>query len=179
MQPEYIVLVDDNGKQIGTAEKYSAHHAHTPLHKAFSCYVFNDAKQLLVTKRASSKKVWPGVWTNSVCGHPMPEEATEQTIARRLQFELGMTAEGVRVIAPDYRYKTPPFNGIIENEICPVYLAHALGEPKPNPAEVEAYKWISWDAYVQELSSDTTDVFSWWSKDQLPHIRSQIEAFLG
>ena len=33
---------------------------------AFSCYVFDDDGLCLVTQRAWSKKVWPGVWTNSV-----------------------------------------------------------------------------------------------------------------
>jgi len=179
MQTEYVVLLDESGAEIGTAEKYGAHHANTPLHKAFSCYVFNDSKQLLVTKRADSKKVWPGVWTNSVCGHPAPAETTDNAIARRLEFELGMSADNLRVIAPHYRYKTPPCNGIIENEICPVYIAHALSNPAPNTDEVGAYKWMSWADYTQALANDTTDVFSWWCKDQLHYISGAIEAFLS
>ncbi|HSX16075.1 MAG TPA: isopentenyl-diphosphate Delta-isomerase [Candidatus Saccharimonadales bacterium] len=178
MKSEYVVLLDADGTEIGTAEKYSAHHADTPLHKAFSCYVFNDRNRLLVTKRADGKKVWPGVWTNSVCGHPAPGEPTEAAITRRLMYELGMAADNVRVVAPHYRYKTPPYNGIIENEICPVYIAHALGEPQPNPEEVADYKWVGWAEYTQALAADTDNTFSWWSKDQLQHIRTQIDALL-
>jgi isopentenyl-diphosphate delta-isomerase len=90
-----------------------------------------------------------------------------------------MTADKLQNIAPDYRYKTPPFNGIIENEVCPIYIAHALGSPKPNASEVGDYKWISWADYTKALAEDAADVFSWWSKDQLQHIRSQADAFLG
>ncbi|MEX0789777.1 MAG: NUDIX domain-containing protein, partial [Actinomycetota bacterium] len=67
---ELIVLVDEQGNPTGRAEKSSSHHLDTPLHLAFSCYVFDDRGRLLATRRANSKKVWPGVWTNSVCGHP-------------------------------------------------------------------------------------------------------------
>lgn len=59
---ELIVLVDEDGHEIGTAPKLTSHHLHTPLHKAFSCYIFDeDEGRFLVTQRALSKKVWPGV----------------------------------------------------------------------------------------------------------------------
>jgi isopentenyl-diphosphate Delta-isomerase len=36
---ELVVLVDEAGKEIGTAAKASVHHEATPLHRAFSCYL--------------------------------------------------------------------------------------------------------------------------------------------
>lgn len=164
---EEIVLVDRRGQPIGQTEKLAGHHAHTELHLAFSCYVFNDAGQFLVTKRADSKKVWPSVWTNSCCGHPAPGEAMESAIARRLQFELGMTVTDLTVLVPDYVYKTPPFKGIIEHEYCPVYAARATSVPQPNPAEVSEFKWMSWQQYINESQADEADAWSWWCKDQL------------
>jgi isopentenyl-diphosphate delta-isomerase len=175
MSAELIVLVDDNGRPIGSAEKLSAHNADTPLHLAFSCYVFNNKDELLVTRRAESKKVWPGVWTNSVCGHPAPDENMVDAIKRRLQYELGMAAQGFKLILPDYRYKTPSFNGIIENEICPVYFARTNGQPNPNPEEVADFKWLAWPEYVKQLEADQTDEFSWWSKDQLKQLKDQLK----
>ncbi len=172
MQAEQIVLVDQNGAPIGTAEKFSSHHADTPLHLAFSCYVFNDKGEFLVTQRAHGKKVWPGVWTNSCCGHPALGEDMVAAIKRRLDYELGMTAKDFQVILPRYTYKTPPFKGIIENEFCPVYVARATSEPQPNPDEVEAYKWMSWQDYVAAAEADTADIYSWWGKDQLKFIKN-------
>jgi isopentenyl-diphosphate Delta-isomerase len=162
---ELIVLLGEDGREVGTASKLASHHANTPLHKAFSCYVFNDRGQLLVTQRALSKKVWPGVWTNSVCGHPAPGETYEAAISRRARDELGMSLIDIAVALPDYRYKTPPFNGIIENEICPVYLARLGNGPAPNPVEVEAYKWMAWQDYLKALANDQ-DKYSYWAKDQ-------------
>ncbi len=170
MAQELIVLVDERGKPTGTAAKLPAHHAKTPLHLAFSCYVFNDRGQLLVSQRALSKKVWPGVWTNSLCGHLAPGETSVQAIKRRLKEELGMSAHHFQVVLPDYRYKTPPFKGIIENEICPVYAARATSEPKANPAEVEAWRWQDWADYAKALKDDAANEYSWWSKDQLKQL---------
>ena len=77
MTGEHVILVDAQGKPFATREKYAAHTSETPLHLAFSSWLFNNEGQLLVTRRALSKKAWPGVWTNSVCGHPQLEKATK------------------------------------------------------------------------------------------------------
>jgi isopentenyl-diphosphate delta-isomerase type 1 len=166
-QVEYIVLVDEAGNPVGKAEKWSSHHLDTPLHLAFSCYVFDGAGRLLVTRRALSKKVWPGVWTNSVCGHPQPGESMEEAISRRLQYELGMTADRLEVVLPAYRYVAPPYEGVVENEYCPVYLARAASDPRPNPEEVEAFEWMPWQEFVARARGDAENTYSWWCRDQL------------
>lgn len=174
---EYIVLVNEQGKPIGQAPKLASHHAHTPLHLAFSVYIFNATGKLLVTQRATNKKVWPRVWTNSCCGHPAPNESIQDAITRRVTYELGMSLSNLRVVLPDYRYQTPPFEGIIENEICPVFFANTSDEPKPNPLEVEAYQWLSWHEFCSQAQKDTNNMWSWWCKDQLKQLVSTPELF--
>lgn len=172
MTEEKVIFVNKNGKPTGeTGEKLTSHTDTTRLHLAFSCYVFNEAGQFLITKRAASKKVWPDVWTNSVCGHPAPGESMTAAISRRLNYELGMKAEAFQVLASDYIYKTPPFKGIVEHEFCPIYIARATTAVRPNPVEVEAYRWISWEAYVNEIEADKGNYYSWWCKDQLKLIK--------
>ena len=191
---EFVYYVDQYDTPTGeTSEKYAAHHAHTKLHAAFSVYVFNNKGQFLVTQRAATKKVWPGVWTNSCCGHPFPEESREDAIKRRLQYELGMTAKDLQIMLPNYTYKTPPFNGIIEHEYCPVYIAYAASEPVPNPTEVAQYYWMDWQDFVAAAENDNTDIarrdfmnavptgesrslgiWSWWCKDQLKQLKNHL-----
>lgn len=177
-----IYYVDKHDNPTGDiAEKYSAHSSDTKMHAAFSCYVFQNDGKFLVTKRADIKKVWPSVWTNSVCGHPAPHESREDAIHRRLSEELGMQAGEVEVILPKYIYKTPPYKGIIENEFCPVFIAKADMDPVPNPDEVSDWKWMTWDEYVSALESDSNDYenggenseaeWSWWCKDQLKQLK--------
>ena len=176
---ERIYYVDNNDQQIGESdEKLHAHHADTKLHAAFSCYIFNDKGQLLVTKRAETKKVWPDVWTNSCCGHPAPGESREDALKRRAQYELGLDLFSIQIVVAEYIYKTPPYKGIIEHEYCPIFIASSNGEPIPNPDEVSEYEWISWKEYVKRTAEDSNDytneenlpIWSWWCKDQLSYL---------
>lgn len=172
MAKELIVYVNEKGIPTGeTAEKLAAHTANTRLHLAFSSYVFNEQGELLVTKRASVKKVWPNVWTNSACGHPAPKESFESAIIRRLDYELGMTVSDITNIIPSYTYKTHPYNGIIEHEFCPIFAARANAQPKPNPQEVDDFRWISWSGFIREAEADKSDIWSFWCKDQLKVLR--------
>ncbi len=181
---ERICYVHPDGTPTGeTAPKLDAHTADTKLHLAFSSYIFNDDGLVLVTQRALTKKVWPGVWTNSCCGHPLPGESIESAISRRLQDELGMTATDLQPILPSYTYKAPPYNGIVEHEFCPVYFGRATSEPQPNPDEVMALEWLNWEAFIARTGQDGEDyalplgapgaaAWSWWCKDQLKQIQS-------
>ena len=167
---ELIVLCDAQGRPTGTAEKLAAHNANTHIHRAFSCYVFDAQGRLLITQRAAVKKVWPTVWTNSCCGHPVPGETDQAAIARRLDYELGMAADTPVSLVDNYTYKTPPYRGIVEHEFCPIYAVRTTQQPKPNPDEVDDFRWVTWDEYSALLKADDGDVYSWWCKDQLQHL---------
>lgn len=171
-QEEMIVLLNEAGEPIGTAPKLSSHHSNTPLHLAFSVYIFDSNGRVLVTQRAFSKKVWPSVWTNSCCGHPMPSETMTEAIQRRVLYELGMTVTDLRCVIPNYRYKTPPYNGIIENEVCPVYIAKSTDKPNPREDEIYNCKWMTWEALESEALGDNNNSWSWWCKDQLKQLCS-------
>ena len=127
---ELIVLVDEAGTEVGTAPKASVHHADTPLHLAFSCYVFDRQGRFLLTRRALSKLTWPGVWTNSCCGHPMPGESNERGAAPPAGLRAGPGADEVVELLPDFRYRAE-LDGVVENEICPVFGVRVSGEPTP------------------------------------------------
>lgn len=177
LSKELIVYVNEQGVPTGeTAPKLDAHTANTRLHAAFSCYIFDKMGRILVTQRARTKKVWPGVWTNSVCGHPGPSESNSDAIVRRALYELGAEVCDITIILPKYTYKTPPFNGIVENEFCPVYLAILASDLSPNPNEVGNYKWMNWDDFTSELLSDTIDTWSFWCKDQVKQFDDKILA---
>ena len=168
---ELIVLVDERGRRIGTAEKWSSHHGETPLHLAFSCYVFDADGRFLTTRRAVSKKVWPGVWTNTACGHPAPGERLADAVKRRLDYELGMAICDLRVVLADHVYRAPAFRGVVEHEFCPVFVAREAGAVRPNPVEVEDCAWVDWDGFVAAALADDRDTHSWWCKNQLRELR--------
>src|SRR5699024_9058456 len=66
---DHVVLVHPDGRPRGVAPRATVHDAATPLHLGFSCYVIRDDGHVLVTRRALGKRTWPGVWTNTFCGH--------------------------------------------------------------------------------------------------------------
>ena len=176
-ETEQIVFVDEHGQPTGeTGPKLASHTADTRLHLAFSCYIFRRRdNRFLLTQRALSKKVWPGVWTNSVCGHPAPGEAIEDAIRRRAKYEVGITdLQDIQVVLPEYRYKTPPYSGIIENEFCPVYIAYTDGELHINPDEVEMYRWLPWNEYAAMITDPANDsATSYWAKDQYKQLKDK------
>lgn len=141
---ERVVLLDESGRAIGTEAKATVHHAATPLHLAFSSYVIDDAGRVLLTQRAFSKPTWPGAWTNSCCGHPLPGEPAGTAVQRRLRDELGIVAAAIELVLPEFRYRAEMPDGVVENELCPVYRVRWSGEPTLNPAEVAAYRWVPW-----------------------------------
>jgi isopentenyl-diphosphate Delta-isomerase len=153
---ERVVLLDEAGRGIGTEAKATVHHAATPLHLAFSSYVIDDADRVLLTQRALGKPTWPGAWTNSCCGHPLPDEPAEKAVRRRLVDELGIVADEVDLILPEFRYRAEMPSGVVENELCPVFRVRWTGDPTPNPAEVASYRWVDW----QDLR-DIPDLSPW------------------
>jgi isopentenyl-diphosphate Delta-isomerase len=164
-----VVLLDDQHRPVGQLPKSQVHHGDTPLHLAFSSYVFDRDGRLLLTRRAPSKRAWPGVWTNSCCGHPLPGETLPAALVRRLADELGLRLLRAEPLLPDFRYRAVAPDGIVENEFCPVFAARVTGEPTPDPAEVLEFRWETW-ADVVDLVRVAPWAISPWAAVQIPRI---------
>ena len=162
-QVERVVLLAEDGRPIGTAPKHEVHHTDTPLHLAFSCYVFDPDGRLLLTRRAWSKRTWPGVWTNSCCGHPSPGEPADLAVSRRVRQELGIAITDLRAVLPDVRYRAVMEDGTVENEVCPVWFATCPdpGSLSTDPTEVVEHAWTDWDAFRQDVLGGGREVSPW------------------
>ncbi|TDV48939.1 isopentenyl-diphosphate Delta-isomerase [Actinophytocola oryzae] len=166
---EQVVLLDEQGRGIGVSDKATVHHENTPLHLAFSCYVFNPRGELLVTRRARAKKTWPGVVTNTCCGHPAPSEPFTGAVTRRLADELGLPAPEVDLLLPRFRYRAEMPNGVVENELCPVFRAVTDAVPSASPEEVDEVGWMSWPLFVSLVTGGELAV-SPWCREQVPQL---------
>jgi isopentenyl-diphosphate delta-isomerase len=165
---ELVVLLDEEGRAVGTADKVGVHHADTPLHLAFSCYLFDADGNVLVTQRALHKRTFPGVWTNSCCGHPAPGEALDDAVRRRVEQELGTTVTGLRLVLPRFRYRAEQ-DGVVENEMCPVFVGAAEGDVRPDPDEVGAARWEPWEEFRRGVLDGSREV-SVWCREQVAQL---------
>lgn len=167
---EEVVLLAEDGTAVGTAAKVEVHGTDTPLHLAFSCYVFDADGRFLVTQRAVDKPTFGGVWTNTCCGHPAPGEPIAQAVRRRVGQELGLELDALRLLLPRFRYRAVvehgPHEGTVENEMCPVFVGTTSGDPTPERSEVEAWEWAPWAAFRADVLSGRRAV-SLWCREQV------------
>jgi isopentenyl-diphosphate Delta-isomerase len=161
--PELVVLVDEDNTVLWTMPKSEVHGSNTPLHRAFSAFIFNHEKKLLLQQRSHVKKTWPLAWSNSCCGHPWLNESNIDAAKRRIKDELGMTVSWIEEASP-YRYQFSK-DGVMENEICPIHIGYTEDEPAINPNEVEEIEWISWTDFLEEIKNNT-DKYSPWCVEE-------------
>ena len=100
---------------------------------------------MLLTRRALDKRTFPGVWTNSFCGHPTPDESVNDAVMRRGRQELGLDIAELRCVLPEFRYRAVASDGVVENEVCPVFCGRAVGTVDADPAEIMDSAWVPWD----------------------------------
>ncbi len=175
-QPIMLELVDEDGNTIGTAEKLSAHQAPGRLHRAFSVFLFDDRGRLLLQQRALSKYHSPGVWSNTCCGHPYPDEPPFVAAARRTGEELGAAPLLLRE-AGRVRYNHPdPASGLVEQEYNHLFAGLIGTDLRPDPEEIADTAFVTPDE-LDKLRAERT--FSAWFMDVLDTARPTIREITG
>ena len=159
-----VVLVDKDNNELGIMEKSKVHTDNTPLHRGLSVFLLNSEGELLLQKRAKSKLTFPGVWSNSCCGHPQPGEEGIDAAKRHLRCELGIVDSKIFLVLPDYSY-TAKMNGVKENELCPVFVGFSDEQIEFNPEEVETVVWIMWKDFLREVT-EKPGTYSSWSEEE-------------
>ena len=160
MKEEQVILVDVHDNMVGTMEKLMAHQSGY-LHRAFSIFIFNDHDELLLQRRAHDKYHSGGLWTNTCCSHPRPEESIEEATHRRLMEEMGFDCELMNAFS--FVYKADCSNGLIEHELDHVYIGRYDLKPQTNPTEVAEWKYMSIPSIQKDLSKNPS-VYTQWFK---------------
>jgi len=137
---EHVILVNENDEVQGEMEKQEAH-LKGVLHRAFSIFIFNNKKELLIQQRAKIKYHSALKWTNTCCSHPRVGESYLEGAHRRLKEELGFDCELQKKF--DFIYKAEVGDGMIEHEYDYVFTGQYEGEIHINPLEIESVKWIN------------------------------------
>ena len=156
---EKILLVDEHDDPIGYGEKMLTHFEGT-LHRAFSIFIFNSKKEMLLQKRALSKYHCEGLWTNTCCSHQREKETLTDAAHRRLKEEMGFDTELFELFT--FHYNVSFENGLNENEIDHIYIGNYEQNPLINPSEVADYKWIKWSELKEWIKQTPEDFTPWF-----------------
>ncbi len=156
---EQVILVDEQDNEVGLMAKMEAHEK-AVLHRAFSVFVFNDKKELMLQQRAKEKYHSPLLWTNTCCSHQRKGESNLEAGKRRLQEEMGFTCDLEEVFS--FIYKAPFDNGLTEHELDHVMIGQFNGKPNVNPEEVEAYKWMTLESVKKDIKEHPENYTAWF-----------------
>jgi len=163
---ERVVLVDEYDQVLGTEEKIKAHEL-ALLHRAFSVFIYrrsDSSIEFLLQQRHRDKYHCGGLWTNACCSHPRIDEEILSAGRRRLKEEMSIDLP-LRKIG-SFQYKAHFENGLTEHEFDHVLVGEYNSSQMitVNPAEVQAFRWISTESLLQELSSSTKHFTPWFKQ---------------
>ncbi|KMV73671.1 isopentenyl-diphosphate Delta-isomerase [Rosenbergiella epipactidis] len=167
-----VILVDEHDNPLGKMEKLAAHRQGR-LHRAITVYIFNTKQQLMLQQRAFSKYHCGGLWSNTCCGHPFPNESTQQAAERRLEEEMGLKLPLTK-LTQTY-YNLPVTDGLVEHEFGHIFTGLTDQLPVLNPHEAENYRFASLSEVQQELIT-SPERFTPWFKTTFPMLAKQLQA---
>lgn len=171
MKEEQVVLVDEKNNALGLMPKLEAHQKGI-LHRAFSVFIFNDKKELMLQQRAAHKYHSPLLWTNTCCSHQREGETNLEAGKRRLFEEMGFSVELKEVFS--FVYHAPFDNGLTEHELDFVMVGYFNEEPAINKEEVEDWKWMSLKEVKQDIE-EHPEFYTAWFKIIFQEFYSYIE----
>ncbi|HBS52109.1 MAG TPA: hypothetical protein DEA62_03905, partial [Coxiellaceae bacterium] len=157
-----VVLVDENDREVGLAEKLVAHEKNL-LHRAFSIFIFQleNPQKILLQQRALHKYHSGGLWTNTCCSHPRHDEEITKSGQRRLQEELGFSTELTDI--GWFHYNAHFENGLAENEVDHVLTGSISSQTiiTPDPGEIHAIRWVDIADLKCELAAHPETFTPW------------------
>lgn len=168
-----VILVDANDKAIGTMEKIEVHEKGL-LHRAVTVYIINSQGELLLQRRAKEKYHCGGLWSNTCCGHPYPQELTQEAAKRRLKEEMGMESDLSPVL--EICYELPLSNGLIEHEYGHIFFGVSDAKPVPDLQEAEEWRYVSLEELKYEMQHYPEN-FTPWFLLTLPRLYSELNNF--
>lgn len=156
---EHVVLVSEKDEVIGTMEKMEAHEKGV-LHRAFSVFLFNEAGEMLLQKRAAGKYHSPNQWTNAVCSHPRIDETYHEGAKRRMSEELGIDAELSEKFS--FLYKADVGQNLWEHELDYVFTGNFSGAVNLNEDEVAEIRYVSMEELDNEMNKNPENFTEWF-----------------
>jgi isopentenyl-diphosphate delta-isomerase len=172
----FVSLVDSAGNVTGYEEKMTAHRRGV-LHLAFSLMIIrrkNKVVEYLLQRRALHKYHSGGLWANTCCSHPLPDENVKEAAQRRVCEELG-----IRIALPmsnigQIQYKCLLDNNMIEHELDKILVTEVKDvQWQKNTDEVMEVRWWNEREIVERLDNEP-DIFAAWFPMVFEYTRDNI-----
>lgn len=160
---EKLILVDKDDNVLGYKSKDECHLGNGDLHRAFSIFIFNENKEILLQKRSEQKQLWPLFWSNSCCSHPRKGEDYKTAIHRRLKEELGI--DTALKYLYKFQYQVSYKNVGSEHELCSVYIGKSNEKILVNTNEISDWKFINTDVLDNELEKFPEKYTPWFKME--------------
>jgi isopentenyl-diphosphate delta-isomerase len=156
---ELVVTCDEAGSPLDAVEKMAAHREGL-RHLAVSVFLFTGGSQVLLQQRAASKYHSGGLWSNSACTHPMPDESPAEAASRAVSAELGPTVRLSPAFITQYDLAVGPT--MQENEYNHVFVGHCtLDACAFDVREVQAVRELALDALRADIVANPRRYTSW------------------
>jgi isopentenyl-diphosphate delta-isomerase len=170
-----VVLVDEQDRELGTADIYEAHQGKGLKHRALSVILYRHMKgkiEILMQRRAKSKPVFPDLWSNTCCTNLRSGDEYLPRAVSRLKEEMGIEVkqEDLRIL---YRFSYEVADevnvGWCENEVDAVMVGTSTslsaGEfrCKLNPEEASEAKWMEYEEMKADMKNNP-GIYSPWHK---------------
>ncbi len=159
MSEDLLITVDPRDQALEPRGKHDCHEGDGVLHRAFSVYLFDAQRRLLVQQRSEAKPLWPGHWANSCCSHPRWGEETLHAAERRVTEELGLQAALKPVFS--FRYQARFGGQGSEHELCHVLIGSVHGSVNPDPEEVADFAFMEPARLDAELEESPNHYTPW------------------
>jgi 16S rRNA (adenine1518-N6/adenine1519-N6)-dimethyltransferase len=144
---EYMDIVDEHDEVIGRDTRARVH-ANREIHRGVHVFVANRAGDLLLQRRSTQKRDYPGYWDASVGGQVGAGEGYEEAALRELEEELGCTAPSLRLLA-----KYDSFSSR-QREKRALFAFEAEGPFNYSSAEVAEVRFVSPAAVTRLLERE-------------------------
>lgn len=146
---ELLDIVDENNNLTGEKLDRKAVHEKGLWHREISVFIMNEKNEMLVQKRASTKKFYPNTW--SLCaGHIDAGEQPIKSAIRELEEEVGLVATENELISIGIQKTSKARDEVINNHFKYIYLIRTnnkLEDYKIQYEELSGLRYIT----IEEL----------------------------
>ena len=177
---EFIDILTAEGLPTGNTALKSEAHKKGWFHATAHIWFFTSDHQILLQKRALTKKVFPGIWDISVAGHIGAGEKILQGAKREILEEIGLELQGKDLIKIGTRiHQVSHSNGIQDNEHHHVFIAELKTSVEKLSLQKEEVADIKlWDLKILKETKNIENVLLPRFHDYYCFVYDQIELYL-